>query len=99
MTVYIDAEYKVYPETAEGRTEAETEFFDGMCPELMMSYRYVPAGMSWTREDGKVFDGPMFAPHKNIRQHDAAQRVYERNLIAQYEVALSAIEQALEVQT
>lgn len=97
MTVYIDAEYKVYPEAADGRTEAETEFFDGMCPELMMAYRYVPAGASWIREDGFAFAGPMIAPWRDIRQYDGEQREYERQQIAQYEAALTEIEAALGV--
>lgn len=97
MNVYIDADYKVYLETAEGRTETETEFFTGMCPELIEAYRYVPAGETWTREDGVAFAGPMVAPWRDIRQYDGEQREYERQQLTQYESALSEIEAALGV--
>lgn len=99
MTVYIDSEYKVHLESAEGYVEVSSVFFDHLCPELAEAYRFVPANESWIRSDSEVFSGEMIAPYKDIRQYDAIQRTYERNLITQYEAALSAIEQALEVQT
>ena len=99
MIVYIDSEYKVHLGSAEGYVEVSSAFFDRLCPELAEAYRFVPANESWIRSDGEVFSGEMIAPYKDIRQYDAIQREYEQNLLTQYEAALSAIEQALEVQT
>ena len=75
----------------------ETEAFDGKCAAYIEGYRVVPAGESWTREDGVVFRGEMVAPWKDWRELDAAQREYERQLIAEYEQALSEVEAALGV--
>lgn len=91
MNVYIDANYKVHLEAADEYTEVEADFFNGMCPELIAAYRYVPAGMSWTRGDGEVFVGPMFAPHENIRQYEAAQRAYEQEQLADMHAALTVL--------
>ena len=57
MTIYIDSDYKCYVSSAEGRRAIETGFFDGKCEEWIESYRFVPAGGTWTREDGEVFTG------------------------------------------
>nr|DAE37834.1 MAG TPA: hypothetical protein [Caudoviricetes sp.] len=75
MTVYIDTDCKVYASPAEGRAEHEDSFFDNKCTNLVESYRYVPAGETWTREDGKEFTG-MIAPWRNIHQYDGEQQQY-----------------------
>lgn len=66
----------------------ETDFFDGKCEAFIMGYRFVPAGESWTREDGTVFTGEMIAPRKNYVELDAAQRAYEHEQMADMENAL-----------
>lgn len=63
MTVYLDSEFRCHTSPAEGLIPFETSFFNGR-PALIDSYRAVPSGMSWTREDGTVFYGEMFAPFK-----------------------------------
>ena len=98
MTIYIDNEYKCYVSAAEGRRAVETDFFDGKCPELIESYRFVPEGETWTREDGEVFTN-MIAPWKDLGEAYAAQTAYVTEQNAQYEAALTAIESALEVTT
>ena len=97
MTVYIDDDYKCHVTPIVGARGIEESFFDNKCPNLIESYRYVPAGATWTREDGVAFAGPMIAPWRDIRQYDIEQREYERQQIAQYESALSEIETALGV--
>lgn len=52
--------------------------FDGKAPEYIEGYRFVPAGESWTREDGAVFAGEMASPWKDWTELDAVQREYER---------------------
>lgn len=104
MTIYIDADYKCHTAPADGLTAVETDAFTGKCAAYIEGYRFVPAGASWTRSDGEVFQGEMVAPWKPWDELDAAQREYEREqyaaVIAQnaeYEAALSEIETALGV--
>ena len=104
MTIYIDSDYKCYAASADGLTAVETDFFDGKAPGYIEGYRFVPAGESWTREDGAVFAGEMVSPWRDWTELDVIQREYERvqheALTAQnaeYEAALSEIETALGV--
>ena len=98
MKIYIDNDLKCHVSNPDGTyTAAETDFFDGKCDAYIEGYRYVPAGESWTRADGATFTGEMIAPWKPWEELDAAQRAYERQLIAEYEQALSEIEAALGV--
>ena len=96
MTIYIDNDYKCYVSAAEGRRAVETDFFDGKCPELIESYRFVPEGETWTREDGEVFTN-MVSPWKDLGEAYAAQAAYVTAQNTQYEAALTEIEAALEV--
>lgn len=77
MTIYIDSDYKCHIATADGLTAVETDVFDGMCAAYIEGYRFVPAGQTWTRPDGVVFQGEMVSPWKSWRELDAAQRAYE----------------------
>ena len=104
MTIYIDSDFKCHTTTADGLTAVETDVFDGMCAAYIGGYRFVPAGASWTRPDGVVFQGEMVSPWKPWRELDSAQRAYEREQLeslsaqnAEYEAALSEIEAALGV--
>ena len=97
MTIYIDIDYKCYVSAAEGRRAVETELFDGKCPEWIESYRFVPEGDTWTREDGEVFKGEMVTPWKDLSEAYTAQAAYVTAQNAQYEAALTEIEAALGV--
>lgn len=97
MTIYIDNEYKCYVSSAEGRRAVETDFFDGKCPELIESYRFVPEGETWTREDGEAFTGEMVSAWKDLGEAYEAQTAYVTAQNAQYESALTEIEAALGV--
>ena len=99
MTIYIDDDFKCYTSDDGTMTAIETDAFDGKCPAYIEGYRFVPAGKSWTRQDGEVFHGEMVSPWKDWRELDAAQRAYEREQLAAYEQALSEIEAALGVTT
>ena len=96
MTIYIDIDYKCYVSAAEGRRAIETNEFDGKCAEWIESFRFVPAGETWTRGDGEVFTN-MSAPWKDLGEAYAAQTAYVTAQNAQYEAALSEIEAVLEV--
>ena len=78
MTIYIDSDFKCHTEAADGLTAVESAFFDGKCKTFIEGYRFVPAGKTWTREDGVVFTGEMVAPWKDYTLLAAAQEGYEQ---------------------
>ena len=99
-TIYIGSDFKCYTTNPDGiYTAVETDVFDGKCDAYIEGYRYLPPETIWTREDGVVFRGEMITPWKPYSELDAAQRAYERELLAQYEQALTEIETALGVST
>mgnify|MGYP003588523422 FL=1 len=96
MTIYIDSDYKCYVSASDGRRAIETNDFNGKCPEWIESYRFVPEGETWTREDGEVFTN-MAAPWKDLGEAYVAQATYATAQNAQYEATLTEIEAALGV--
>ena len=104
MKIYIDSDYKCHATPADGLTAVETDFFDGKAPGYIDGYRFIPAGHSWTGEDGTVYRGEAAFPVTDWEALDKSQRVYEREQYetltaqnAEYEAALSEIETALGV--
>ena len=89
MKIYIDSEFKCHVNNDGTMVAVETNFFDGKCQTYIEGYRYVPAGESWTRSDGVVFQGEMIAPWKDYSELNAAQREYERKKLADAENALA----------
>lgn len=92
MTVYIDADFKCHTSTDGTMREVQTDFFDGKCQTFIEGYRFVPAGESWTREDGMVFPGEMVSPWKPYDELDQAQREYERELAQAAMILLGEVE-------
>ena len=91
-TIYLDSEFKCHVYNNSTMVEVDVvDFFDGKCDEFIEGYRFVPAGESWTREDGKVFPGEMIAPWKSYSELDAAQREYEKKKLADAENALAIL--------
>ena len=94
MKLYIDDKNCCHTTNPEGiYTEVDTAFlvsktgvyyFAGKCDTYIEGYRYYP-------EDNMV------TPWKPYEELDAAQREYERQLLAEYESALAEIEAALGV--
>lgn len=70
-------------------TSVETDFFDGKCDNYIEGYRFIPTGETWTWEDSTVFHGEMISPWKPWSELDDAQREYERELLREYEQALT----------
>lgn len=104
MTIYIDKNFHCFAEPEEGLEAVETGFFDGKAPGYIEGYRFIPAGHSWTGEDGTVYRGEAAFPVTDWEALDKIQREYERERIpaltaqnAEYESALSEIETALGV--
>lgn len=98
MTIYIDDDYKCYVSAGDGRRAIETDAFNGKCPEWIESYRLVPAGETWTQDNGVMFRGEMVTPWKDLSEAYVAQAEYLSGQNTQYEAALTAIEAALEVE-
>lgn len=91
MEIYIDSDYKCHATPADGMTAVETDFFGGKAPGYIEGYRFVPAGESWTREDGAVFAGEMASPWKDWTELDAIQREYEREQYNSFLAQLSEV--------
>lgn len=90
-TIYIDSEFKCHTINDGTMTVVDTEFFDGKCDDFIEGYRFIPSGESWSRPDGVVFRGEMISPWKDFAELDAAQREYERRLLAEYAEALRTV--------
>lgn len=77
MTIYIDPNFRCHVSPGDGFTSVETDAFDGKCRQFIEGYRFVPAGESWTREDGQVFHGEMIAPWRYSSILEELQALYE----------------------
>lgn len=78
MKIYLDEDFRCHASGGEGLREAETDFFDGKCPEFIAGYRFIPAGESWTREDGTVFTGEMATPVRDYAGLEEIQSAVNR---------------------
>lgn len=84
--VYVDNEHKCHTANDGTMKEIRTDFFVGKCKEFVEGYCY---------DDSKGY--AQVYPWKPYSELDAAQREYERHLLAEYEAALAEIEAALGV--
>lgn len=93
MKVYIDSNFHCSASDDGTGRAVETDFFDGKCAAFIQGYQYIPAGESWTREDGEVFTGEMIAPWMPYSELSAAQAQYEAMLpqIRDMETALQTL--------
>lgn len=89
--IYLDSDFKCHITNDGTMTSFETDFFDGKCDAFIEGYRIIPSDQSWTRSDGVVFYGEMAAPWEPYSELDAAQREYERQLLAVYAEALKTV--------
>ena len=96
-TIYIDSDFKCHLTNDGTMTAVETDFFDRICDTMLEGYRFVPAGETWTREDGFVFTGEMIAPWKPWDELDEAQREYERQKYEAMEAELADARQAMAI--
>lgn len=79
-TIYIDSEFYCHTTNPDGSYQAvETNFFDGKCDTFVEGHSYKPYGEK----------GYAIMPWKPYSELDAAQRAYERQLIAEYEATLA----------
>lgn len=103
MKIYIDTNdgFKCYTTDTGGLLEYEEPFFNDKCPEFIRSYRCKPVGYRWVSENGEFVraDCKLVAPWKDLSEAYMAQAAYVTAQNTQYEAALTAIENALEVTT
>lgn len=76
--IYIDSAFLCHASASDGLREVETDFFDGKCAAFIEGYRFIPAGESWTREDGTVFTGEMAAPVRDYAGLEEIQSAVDR---------------------
>lgn len=81
MTIYIDKDYLCHAEPGEGLEAVQTGFFDGKAPGYIEGYRFIPAGRSWTGENGTVYRGEAAFPVTDWEALDKLQWAYEREQI------------------
>lgn len=91
MTIYIDADFCCHVSDTGDLTPIETDAFNGKCRKYIEGYRFVPAGQTWVRSDGVIFDGQMIAPAEDSKLLEAAQGAYEEAQ-AENADALAALE-------
>lgn len=80
-TIYLDSDFRCHVIDDGTMLSVETECFDGKCDTFIEGYRFIPAGMTWTRADGKVFAGEMVSPFKDSQLLETAQSLYEESLV------------------
>ena len=93
MTIYIDNDYKCHTSPGEGLNAVETDAFDGKCRQYIEGYRLVPAGETWTREDGQVFEGEMIAPWRDYELLAEFQAIYEEEQAKSTEEIAALVEE------
>ena len=93
MTIYIDSDYKCHTSPGEGLTAVETGAFDGKCSRVIEGYRFVPAGETWTREDGQVFAGEMKSPWRPDAILAEFQTLYEEEQAKAVEEIAALVEE------
>lgn len=105
MIIYIDTKCRCHVSNPDGiYTEIEApEQFNGKCTAYIEGFRVRPEGYTYTREDGIVFGpkGSSVSPWKDYTELEKIQYEYEIEQLkaqnAEYESALTEIEQALGV--
>lgn len=82
MKVYIDSECKCHVTNDGTMTTVEDTFFDNKCAAFIEGY---------VVDDSKGYR--QIYPWKDHSELDAAQRSYERNLLAEYEALINELYQ------
>ena len=93
MKIYIDSDYKCHISLADGLTAVETDAFEDKCSRYIQGYRFVPAGESWTREDGHTFTGEMIAPWRDYAILAEFQAIYEEEQAKAVEEIAALVEE------
>lgn len=72
-TIYLDTNYMCHALNDGGMQAVETSIFDALCDGAIECYRFIPAGQTWQRPDGRILHG-LFV--QAVASPDAVQRQY-----------------------
>lgn len=73
-TIYLDANFMCHAVNDGTMQAVETDAFDGICSGALECYRFIPAGQTWMRPDGRITPGPFIQAAK---EPVGIQRQYE----------------------
>lgn len=80
MIVYVDKNYKCHASSDGTMREVNSDFFNDKCPTFIDGYCY---------DDSKGY--PHIYPYKPFNELYAAQRVYEKSQLAEYEALINEL--------
>lgn len=86
-TIYLDSDYMCHLENADGRTEVQTDVFDGVVDGAIPYYRYIPNGAEWTNNKGQVLHG-LFIQATDSKMID---RITTQSIIGDMQNALAVL--------
>lgn len=72
-TIYLDSNFMCHAINDGTMQAVETNAFDGLCAGAIECYRYIPAGQSWSRPDGRITPGPFI---QAVKESAEIQRQY-----------------------
>ena len=86
-SIYIDSDYMCHLESGEGRTEVQTDAFDGVVRETIPYYRYIPSGEQYTDKKGRTLHGLFI----QAMDSNAIDRITRTAIMADMQNALSIL--------
>ena len=91
MMIYLDKDGYCHAEQSSDTVMAvETSQFDGMCPAYVEGFRYTPDDRFEAPEGTNAHYGA-FTPWKPYEELVVAQRVHEKQLLAEYEAVIDEL--------
>lgn len=91
MRIFVDGQFHVHTEAAEGTSPIDTDVFEGMPEPVVCCYRFVPEGKTCQKPNGDTVYGPFVQPFVTEKELERVWRDYERKLIAQYEALINQL--------
>ena len=85
-TIYLNSDYKCHVLDDGTMDAVETDVFDGKCDTFIEGYRFIPAGKTWTRQDGEMFVGEMISPWRDYELLCEFQTQYEAMIVEQQDM-------------
>lgn len=86
-TIYIDSEYMCHLENADGRTEVQTDVFDGVVDTVIPYYRYIPQGEEYINSKGRAIHGLFI----QATDSEAIDRITRQAIISDMQNALAVL--------
>lgn len=86
-TIYLDSDYMCHLENADGRTEVQTDAFDGVVDGAIPYYRYIPQGKEYVNTKGRTIHGLFI----QATDSDAINRITTQSIINDMTNALAVL--------